>query len=241
MDRTGEHHLWLGSKKADGTGKLKVGGKTLTAPRVAWELLHGPLEAGRRVKPCPAERACVRIEHLSLSSQPRRRNGRSRKGGGSARKVRDGVYKLTVPAGRYASGKPRRESRTVYVDTDEEATRALAELLTEVADGRAPVSEAERDITMDAAVERYLTEYLLEEKGRAEKTVRNYRSFHNTWFAPYVGGGAGCGTWRRRTSTASPGGFEPLAGARIVSGMWRISTPRSFGGLSDAGSCDAVR
>ncbi|MGH9228357.1 MAG: hypothetical protein ACRD07_06410 [Acidimicrobiales bacterium] len=41
VDRSGVHHTWTGSKKADGTGKLKVDGKTVTAPRIAWGRLTG--------------------------------------------------------------------------------------------------------------------------------------------------------------------------------------------------------
>jgi hypothetical protein len=35
VDRSGEHHLWTGFKKAEGAGKLKVDGKAVTAQRVA--------------------------------------------------------------------------------------------------------------------------------------------------------------------------------------------------------------
>jgi hypothetical protein len=55
VDRFGEHHLWTGSKKTDGSGKLKVGGRSITARRVAWELVHGPLAEGVEVKACPDE------------------------------------------------------------------------------------------------------------------------------------------------------------------------------------------
>jgi hypothetical protein len=48
VDCSGEHHLWQGSKKTDGTGKLKVGGRTTTAPRVAWELAYGPVQPPAR-------------------------------------------------------------------------------------------------------------------------------------------------------------------------------------------------
>lgn len=100
VDRSGEHHLWLGAKTATGTGALKVDGKTVTAQRVAWELAHGPLTVGQEVSPCTATKSCVRVEHLSLRGQPRRRKSRRRKGGGSVTKVREGVYKLVVLAGR---------------------------------------------------------------------------------------------------------------------------------------------
>jgi hypothetical protein len=45
VDRSGEHHLWTGSKVASGIGKLKVHGRSVTAQRVAWELAHGPPDA----------------------------------------------------------------------------------------------------------------------------------------------------------------------------------------------------
>jgi hypothetical protein len=66
VDRSGEHHVWLGSKKADGTGTFKVDGKVVTAQRMAWELANGPLAEGDGVKPCADTKSCVRVDHLSL-------------------------------------------------------------------------------------------------------------------------------------------------------------------------------
>ena len=87
VDRSGEHHLWTGSKKVDGTGKLKVDGKAVTAQRVAWELANGVLPSGAQVAPCPAAKSCVRIEHLSLiRTQPRAGARGSAKPRGRARK-----------------------------------------------------------------------------------------------------------------------------------------------------------
>ena len=42
-------------------------------------------------------------------------------------------------------------------------------------------------ITVDAAVEQFLTEHLLGEKGREPKTVNDYRLLHVKWFAPEIG------------------------------------------------------
>jgi hypothetical protein len=42
------------------------------------------------------------------------------------------------------------------------------------------------DITIDEAIERFLTEYLLGEKGRDPRTVRNYRGVHTKWFSPEI-------------------------------------------------------
>ena len=106
VDRSGDHHLWTGSKKPDGTGKLKVDGTTVTARRVAWELVNGPVPAGGEVKACPAAKACVRVEHLSLARTNGRRRAVTRRGArsaGSKRLVRPGVWKLTVSVGADAT------------------------------------------------------------------------------------------------------------------------------------------
>ena len=73
VDRSGEHHLWTGSMEADGTGKLKVDGKAVTAQRVAWDLLQGPEAPGLEVMACPETTASLRIEHLSLRRTASRR------------------------------------------------------------------------------------------------------------------------------------------------------------------------
>jgi hypothetical protein len=46
VDRSGDHHLWTGSKKPDGTGKMEIACKQVTARRVAWQLGHGTPPAG---------------------------------------------------------------------------------------------------------------------------------------------------------------------------------------------------
>ena len=93
VDRSAEHHLWTGSKKADGTGKMKVDSKAVTAQRIAWELVHGQLPPGTEVLACPEDRACVRIEHLSLRRPPSGRRGRPRRSRsrGAARRSRSGL------------------------------------------------------------------------------------------------------------------------------------------------------
>lgn len=216
VDRTGEHHLWLGAKKTDGTGQLKVGGKVATAHRVAWELATGPLAPGVTVGSCPEIKACVRIEHLSLrgdaATDTPDGTGKRRapKGTGSITWVRDGVCKLTVTAGRYGDGRQRRLSETIEADTEAEAVRALARYLTEVESGPLPVTKADRDVTFDDAVERYLTEYLFEEKGRAAKTVRNYRIMHKKWFVPELG--------RRRVRDVTEADMDRIAGRMRAAG-----------------------
>jgi hypothetical protein len=108
----GEHHLWTGSKKDDGTGKLKVDGRTVTAPRVAWELAHGALPPGASVIGCDVK-AWVRVGHLSVrgptEGEAAREQARSRAPRGSVSnvEVRPGVWKLTVTAGRFSDGTER--------------------------------------------------------------------------------------------------------------------------------------
>ena len=193
VDRTGEHHLWIGAKKTDGTGQLKVDGRIMTAQRVAWELSNGPVPAGAVVLACPDARACVRVEHLSLrgdgdlrTTGPEGRR-RARKGTGSITWVREGVCKMTVTAGRYEDGRQRRLSETMEVRSESEAAHALARFVAEMNDGPLPATKLDRDIVLDDAIERYLIEYLQDEKGRAPATIRNYRRFHNTWFAAELG------------------------------------------------------
>jgi integrase len=191
VDRSGEHHLWTGSKKAEGAGKLKVDGKAVTAQRVAWELVHGPLPPGSEVLACPDDRACVRIEHLAVRRLPSGRRGRSRRsrsrGGGSKVEVRPGVWKLSVSAGRFDDGSVRRVHRTVRAGTAAESARLLAEFVTEVHNSPLPDKKTNRDITIDEAIERFLTEYLLREKGRDPRTVLNYRGVHAKWFSHEIG------------------------------------------------------
>jgi integrase len=192
VDRSGEHHLWTGSKKADGTGKLKIEGRTITAPRVAWELAHGPLPPGVVVVGCEVK-ACVRVEHLSLrgdavgadgSRRPRRRAPR---GSGTKVEVRPGVWKLTVTAGRYDDGSVRREHRTVRAKSLAEVDRELAEFAAEIRIAPQPTDRTRRDVTIDEAIEQFMTEYLLGEKGREPGTVEEYRGVHVKWFSPEIG------------------------------------------------------
>jgi integrase len=190
VDRSGEHHVWTGAKLADGSGQMKIDGRITTARRVAWELAHDSLPPEARVVGCSADPACVRVEHLSVqhATQPavlgRRRAPR---GSGSKREIRPGVWKLTVTAGRYSDGRVRREHRTVHVRSELEAARELATFVAEVHSSPNVQSRADRDITVDAAIEQFLTEHLLGEKGRDPGTLQNYRGVHAKWFAPEIG------------------------------------------------------
>ncbi len=146
---------------ADGSGKLKVGGKAVSARRIAWELAHGPVPSGAVVRSCPDETACVRVDHLTLRGAPDESVDpqlRNRRGGGSKTEVRPGVWKLTVSAGRYEDGRQRRLHRTVQARTGTEATRALADFVAEVHSEPLPDRRTDRDVTIDDAIEQFLTE-----------------------------------------------------------------------------------
>jgi hypothetical protein len=216
VDRSGDHHLWLGAKRSDGTGKLTVEGKAVTAQRVAWELTNGPLPPGTAVVACPGVKGYVRVEHLSVrgasgaDAAPPSRKPRSSAGSGSKVEVRPGVWKLTVSAGRFDDGSVRRLHRTVRADGNAEASRALAEFATEVHSSSLPGKRPDRDITVDEAIERFLTEHLLEEKGRDPHTIGNYRACTSNGSHPRSVPG-GCLTSMRRRSTGSSAGCGRLA------------------------------
>lgn len=92
-----------------------------------------------------------------------------------------------MSAGKYDDGSPRRVFRRVRALNRADAQRQLAVFIAEVAGRPAVVSRAARDITFDGAVEQYLTEHLLGEKGREPKTVDDYRRLHRKWFSPLLG------------------------------------------------------
>lgn len=71
--RRGAHHRWTGSPDPrTGTGQFRIDGKLRTAQRAAWELQVGPIPAGVRVRACPEDPRCVRVEHLSLEASRRK-------------------------------------------------------------------------------------------------------------------------------------------------------------------------
>ena len=191
VDRTGEHHLWLGSvNPARGTGRIKVGNVAMTAHRVAWELAHGALPPNERVVACAANPACVRIDHLSLEGTPAASpptRARARKGAGSMRVIRPGKWELRVTIGRWDDGRPRSLTRTVSAKSEAAAAGLLAEFIDEMSGSQLPESQDLRDLTVDEAVDRFLEEYLAGEKGRAEKTITDYRNLHRRWFSPTIG------------------------------------------------------
>jgi len=189
VDRSGEHHLWLGAVNPErGTGRLKVDGRQVTAHRLAWELAHGPLPPGTRVLACAEEPACVRLVHLRIEGAPAPAppKPRARKGTGSVRRLQPGVWKLTV-TGVHADGTSHRLYRTVYAASEEAARAELAQFVTEVRGSDGSTRADARRVNLDAAVRRFLYEHLLDERGREPKTVDDYWKLHLRWFSPTLG------------------------------------------------------
>jgi integrase len=187
VNRAGEHHLWTGAVARDGTGQVRVDGKLMTATRLAWELEYGPLPSGARVRGCPNEPACVRLDHLSVREGAPPKRVRGAAGSGSKRRVRKGVWQLSVYAGRFPDGSPRRLHRTVYASNEAEASALLAAFVAEVREAPAPPRKDLRDLKVDEAMELFLEEHLRREKGREDKTVSDYRRLHEKWFSRQIG------------------------------------------------------
>ena len=187
VDRSGEHHRWTGAVRPDtGVGRIKVDGTHIAAPQLAWILAFGSVPNGARIKPCADDPTCVRVEHLGGPAGPRNGRTRSRRGPGSVREVSDGIWELSVTAGTYDDGRPRRRFRRVRARSRTEASKHLAAFVAEVQDLPAVTPRSVSEQTFDAAVRNYLA-HLGDEKGRESKTVDDYWRLHEKWFGPFLG------------------------------------------------------
>ena len=151
VERRNGHEVWTGARDARGVGMVRIDGKLRTVQRAAWEFAYEPLPSGVRVNCCAVERACVRIDHLSLSPAsagrpvPRRRA----RGTGSVREVRRGVWEIAVTDGKTPAGQQRRRFSTIH-GSRRTAEQALTELV------RATSREDLGDLRVRELVGRYL-------------------------------------------------------------------------------------
>lgn len=75
-------HLWTASVNRLGYGTITVNRKLRRAHRVAWELAHGPIPAGKMVLHRCDVRGCVNPSHLFLGTQTDNMRDMARKGRG---------------------------------------------------------------------------------------------------------------------------------------------------------------
>lgn len=217
VDRSGEHHLWRGTPGSDGKGQVRISGRLMTAPRAAWEFVHGPLAPGVHVRRCPDEPSCVRIDHLSVSGDvadhQRASRRRAPRGAGSKRFVRPGVWKLTVTIGTERDGTQRRITRTVEALTEAAANRELATFVAEVTAAPTPAPDDLCNLAMNDAIELFLAQHLRDEKGREERTINDYRKLHQRWIAPHIG--------QRRVRDVAEADIDKLFGRMRRAGLSR--------------------
>ena len=125
------HEVWTGATDHRGVGMVRIDGKLRTIQRAAWEFAYGPLPEGVRVNTCAGERACVRVDHLSVTpaavaTRPSAGGDRRPKGSGSIRQLRAGVWEVTVNDGKTPDGRPRRRSKTVHGNRGDAEQAAVA-------------------------------------------------------------------------------------------------------------------
>lgn len=166
LERLGDHEVWTGAVDASGTGLVRIDGTLRTVQRAAWEFTHGPIAPDRRVRACPGDKKCVRIEHLRvLGSEGEGATGRRRRrGSGSLREVHPGTWQLVVsdPPGQY--GRTRRRYRTVH-GTHRDAEQALRLL---VESTESPVRLG--DLRVRELLDRYL-EWLDDAEAASARTL----------------------------------------------------------------------
>ena len=170
VDRcSGDHHIWLGSRNPQrGTGKLKVGGKQVTAHRRAWELANGPVPPGSVVRPCPDQPLCVRVEHLRLA-----------KGSSSTRpSARRGSRRVQVQVNGVRVHRRVRGGRA-----DVESTKAL---IREQLQQAVPQDQDATRWALDDLLERYIA--YLDDQGREVRTRLRYAEANKNWISPLIGG-----------------------------------------------------
>ena len=59
---------WIGAEYRNGYGKIRVGDKMELAHRVAYEIAHGAIPAGKEIDHLCRTKNCVRVSHLEAVS-----------------------------------------------------------------------------------------------------------------------------------------------------------------------------
>jgi hypothetical protein len=61
--------LWIGSRSFNGYGNFNVGGKTIGAHRISFEIHKGEIPEGLQIDHICKKRGCVRPDHLEVVTQ----------------------------------------------------------------------------------------------------------------------------------------------------------------------------
>ena len=212
-ERADDHDIWTGKVDRNGIPVTKHNSKSTTVRRLVWELANGPLPPSARMVECPENRLCVRLEHLGVApgQASTRKLPRARRGMGSMREVRPNKWELRLTIGKWDDGRPRSVFRLVTARNPSEATDRLVAFVEEMKTVPLPDDREVRDLTVNQAMERFLAEYLSAEKGRADKTIHDYRLLHDKWFSPTIGG--------RPLKRVDPATMDELFGAMRLAGL----------------------
>ena len=170
VDRSGEHHIWLGSHTADGSGTFKAGGTSpVMARRIAWEIANGPLPPGAQVLSCEVK-ACVRADHLQV-----------KQGAPRQRAPRKGRAPRTARVQVQVNGQ-RAHRRVRGGRADIEATKVQ---LREQLHQAGPRDRGTSGWSVDDLVDAYLS--YLADQGREQRTLLRYKDARKHWVSPVIG------------------------------------------------------
>jgi hypothetical protein len=78
VDKTETCWIWSGYKSTNGYGRARHNGKQVQAHRVSWEDENGPIPAGKVLDHICHNRACVRPEHLRVTTHKQNMEHRAR-------------------------------------------------------------------------------------------------------------------------------------------------------------------